>query len=72
MNDVLTCSLLDEGVVFVVAAAGGDGDVVETSGHQRVKNTLRTGFRNSQSVNHLLPVSQRHQVTVDVTWSRTP
>lgn len=68
VTDGRTCSLLDKGVVLVAATAGGDGDVVEASGHQRVKNTLRTGFRNSKTVNRLLLVPQGHQVTVNLAW----
>ena len=71
-NEGLTCPFLDEGVVEVVAAAGADGDVVESSRHQRVKNTLGTGLRHGQRVNRLLPVPQSHQVTVHLTCRRTP
>lgn len=68
----LTCSLLDDGVVLVEAAAGADGDVVEASGHQRVEHTLRTGLGHRHGVQRPVPVTQGHQVTLHLTWSWTP
>lgn len=59
-------------MVLVAAAAGGDGDVVEASGHQRVKDTLGAGLGDRDSVKRPLTVAQGHQVTVHLTWSRTP
>ncbi len=59
-------------MVEVGAAAGGDGDVVETSGHQRVKDALWTGRGNRDGVKCPVTVAQGHQVTVHLTCSRTP
>lgn len=68
----LTRSLLDEGVIVVEAAAGADGDVVESPGHQRVERTLRTGLGDGHGVQRPVAVAQRHQVAVHLTWGRTP
>lgn len=69
---MLTCSLLEEGVVLVDPAAAADGDVVEAAGHQRVEHTLGAGLGHGQSVDRVLSVSENHQVTVHVSDSRTP
>lgn len=57
---------------MVEAAAGADGDVVETPGHQRVEHTLRTGLGHGDGVQRPVAVAQRHQVTVHLARSRAP
>lgn len=68
----LTCTPQDKGMVLVNATASSDGDVVEASGHQRVKHTLRTGLGNHQGVNYGLVVSQCYHITVHLPWRWTP
>ena len=57
---------------MVDAAAGADGDVVETPGHQRVEHTLRAGLGHGHGVQHPVAVAQRHHITVHVAQSRAP
>ena len=67
-----TSALLHHGVVLVVAAAGGDGDVVEASGDQGLEDALGAGLGHRQRVDGLLAVSQGDQVAVHVALRRPP
>lgn len=59
-------------MVVVGAAAGADGDVVEATRHQGVKDALGAGLGHGHGVQRPVVVAQRHQVAVHITRRRPP
>lgn len=71
-NARLTCPLLAEGMIFVLATLRSYGHVVEATGNKVAEGTFADRLGNDKRLNHQVAVGEGHHIVIHVPRSRQP